>query len=131
MELPALKVAIAGVSRAAGRAVPCIIGGDTAAIVPAMLETGTDFLICPAETDRAAFLAATSDRPDVKVRVNLNPAVYTSGSRAEIAAAVEQVAALAAGRPNILLGTGGIPYETPPENILYLKQCAENVGEKQ
>jgi hypothetical protein len=32
------------------------------------------------------------------------------------------VIALAAGRPNILLGTGAVPYETPPGNILLIKE---------
>jgi uroporphyrinogen decarboxylase len=128
VELPALKAAISGVSAVVGRAVPCIIGGDTAAIVPAMLETGTDFLICPAETDRVAFLAAAAVRPAVKVRINLDPAVYSRGSHADIAAAVAEVAALAAGRPNVLLGSGAIPYETPPEHVLFLKRCAEGAA---
>jgi hypothetical protein len=59
--------------------------------------------------------------PDVKVRVNLDPRVYTKGSRKEILREVDEIVALAAGRPNILLGTGAVPYETPPENILLIK----------
>jgi hypothetical protein len=33
--------------------------------------------------------------------------------------------ALAARRPNVLLGTGAIPYETPPEHILALKEYCD------
>jgi len=62
--------------------------------------------------------------PDVKVRVNLPPSIYTEGSRSEIAAEVDAVAALGAGRPNVLLGTGCIPYETDPDNILFLREYA-------
>jgi uroporphyrinogen decarboxylase len=122
VELPPLKEAIRRVSDIVGHRVPCIIGGDTVHIIPEMLETGTDFLICPAETDRVAFLQRMEDHPEVKVRVNLHPQVYTEGSRQEIAAEVDRIIELAGGRPNILLGTGAIPYETPPENILFLKQ---------
>jgi hypothetical protein len=31
------------------------------------------------------------------------------------------VIALAAGRPNILLGTGAVPYETEPESLLMIR----------
>lgn len=125
IEAGPLARALKAVSDLAGRPAPCIIGGDTAPIVPEMLETGTGFLICPAETDRRRFLAAVRYRPDVKVRVNLDPAVYTRGSEDEIIAAVDEVLALAAARANLLLGTGAIPYETPPENLLLIKRYVE------
>jgi len=125
VELPPLKSAIEGVARIVKHPVACIIGGDTAPIVGDMLETGTGFLICPSETDREAFLAAVASRPDVTVRVNIDPGIYTRGTRENIAAAVDEVVALKATRPDLLLGTGAIPFETPIENILYLKEYAE------
>ncbi len=125
VELPALKRALALVSAEAGRALPCIIGGDTEPIVEAILDTGTDFVICPAETDRNGFLARMRAYPAVRVRVNLDPRLYTFGSDAEVLAEVDGITALAAERPNLLLGTGAIPYETPPERIVLLKEyCA-------
>lgn len=125
LELPVLSGLMHEVAARAGVPVPCIIGGDTAAIVPDLLQTGTDFLICPAETDRERFLEAMAGHPEVRVRINLDPQVYTRGSREQMAAAVEEVIALAARRPSLLLGTGAIPYETPPENILALKALCE------
>lgn len=124
IEAAPLQRLMHAVGEIAGAPAPCIIGGDTAAIVPEMLATGTDFLICPAETDREAFLAATAHAPEVRVRVNLDPAVYVRGSEGEIIAAVDEVVALARTRPNLLLGTGAIPYETPPANLLLLRYCA-------
>jgi len=122
VELPALKETMQRVAEIVGHPVPCIIGGDTEPIIDAMLETGTDFVICPAETNRERFLARMRRYPQVKVRVNLNPALYTRGTREEIIAEVDRVIALAAGRPNILLGTGAVPYETPPENLLLIRE---------
>jgi uroporphyrinogen decarboxylase len=119
VELPALKSAIAAASVITGAPVPCIIGGDTAPIVPEMLETGTGFLICPAETDRPSFLRAMRRHPGVTVRVNMKPEIYVKGSRAEIAAAIDAVAALARERKGLLLGTGAIPFETPIDNIRF------------
>jgi len=125
IEAPPLQRAMLEVGEIADAAIPCIIGGHTAPIVPELLATGTGFLICPAETDRQEFLSATMDAPEVKVRVNLDPSVYTRGSEAEITAAIDEVIALAETRPNVLLGTGAIPYETPPENLLMMKEyCA-------
>jgi len=121
IELPPLKRVMHKAGEIVGHAVPCIIGGDTEPIIPEMLETGTDFLICPAETDRVAFLAKMKDHPEVKVRVNLDPKIYTYATKEKILSEVDKVIKLAAGRENILLGTGAIPYETSPENILLIK----------
>jgi len=126
IELPPLKTAIQGVSDVVQHSVPCIIGGDTAPIIPSMLETGTGFLICPAETDRRTFLAAMEPYPEVTVRVNLSPGTYTSGTREEIVAEIDDVLELAQGKPNILLGTGAIPYETDPENIRFIQEYASS-----
>ncbi|MFH0910762.1 MAG: uroporphyrinogen decarboxylase family protein [Planctomycetota bacterium] len=122
VELPPLKRALRAVERIVGHAVPCIIGGDTAPITPAMLETGTNFLICPSETDQEAFVEAMRAHPEVAVRVNLDPRVYSRGTREEIARAVDAVLALARRARPVLLGTGAIPYETPPENILFIRE---------
>jgi len=122
IELPPLKHIIQEVAQVAGHAVPCIIGGDTAPLIPAMVETGTDFLICPAETDRYLFVEKMDRYPDVKVRVNLDPQVYTYRTKQKIVAEIDEVLKLAESRPNLLLGTGAIPYETPPENILFIKE---------
>lgn len=121
VELPALKETMRQVSAVVGRPVPCIIGGDTEPIVDLMVATGTGFVICPAETDRARFLRRMERYPHVRVRINLDPAVYTRGTKQQILAEVDQVVALAAGRPNLLLGTGAVPYETPPENLLLIR----------
>jgi len=120
VELPALTLALREVAAEAGRALPCIIGGDTAPIIADIMATGTDFVICPAETDRAEFLERMRKYPDAKVRVNLDPRVYASGTPDEIRAAVDEVVALQKMREGLLLGTGAIPYETPIENILLL-----------
>jgi uroporphyrinogen-III decarboxylase len=121
VELPALTAIITRVAKIVGHPVPCIIGGDTEPIIDAMMETGTGFVICPAETDREEFVTRMERYPQVKVRVNLDPGLYTRGTKAEILADVDRVIALAAGRDSILLGTGAVPYETPPENLLLIR----------
>jgi len=122
LELPPLREAMERVAGVVGHAVPCIIGGDTSTIVPEMLATGTDFLICPAETDREAFIEAMAPRPDVAVRINLDPRTYAQGTREAITAEIDAILALKDRHPRLLLGTGSIPYETPPETILFIKE---------
>ena len=121
VELPALKRMMEEAAGVIGHRLACIIGGDTEPIVDYMMETGTDFVICPAETDRGRFLRRMERHPGVKVRVNLDPRAYVRGTREAILAEVDSVIELAAGNPDILLGTGALPYETPPENVLLIR----------
>ncbi|NLW50481.1 MAG: hypothetical protein GXY85_06510 [Candidatus Brocadiaceae bacterium] len=119
--LPPLADMIERAAHVVGHPVPCIIGGDTTPILDDILSTGTGYVICPAETDQAAFMRCMGDRTDVTVRVNTAPDVVASGSVEEIRREVDRILALAAGRPNVCLGTGALPYETPPESVLWIR----------
>ena len=126
IELPALKETMERVGEVVGHPVPCIIGGDTEPILDDILSTGTGFVICPAETNQEKFMKKFGDRSEVKVRINMNPSIVVNGSKDEIIAEIDRIIKLAKGRPNILLGTGAVPYETPPENILLIKEYADS-----
>lgn len=132
IELPALKEIIEGVSAIFKSPVPCIIGGDTEKILPEIIQTGTKFVICPAETDRKAFLEKVSAHPDVTVRINLAQAIYSSGDRKRIRDEIDSISALAQKYPNkILLGTGAVPYETDTETILFIMEyCSYGFSKK-
>jgi uroporphyrinogen decarboxylase len=121
IELPALKEAMMRVGEVAGHAVPCIIGGDTEPILNDILNTGTSYVICPAETNQAAFMAKIPHQSNVQVRINLDPRTVAYGSQTDLLTEVDRILELADGRPNVLLGTGATPYETPPENILFIR----------
>lgn len=115
--LPALRELMERIGRIVGHPIPCIIGGNTAPIVEAMLETGTGYLVCPFETDQPRFLAKVRDRMDVRVRVNGDMRIVSRGTWEQIQAEVERLMVVIAGRTNTCLGTGALPYETPPENV--------------
>jgi uroporphyrinogen-III decarboxylase len=125
VELPALKAVLEGTARIVGHAVPCIMGGDTTPLLDAVLETGTDYVICPIETDQQAFMDKIRDHIDVRVRVNTLSEVMVRGTRDQLTAEYDRIRRLMRDRPNVCLGTGALPYETPPENVLWLKQLAE------
>jgi len=117
LELPALKTLSEIIRRQTGQAAACILGGDTTPILPALLETDPAYLICPSETDQAAFLKTMQDHPSVMVRVNMNPALVAGCDETRLWAEVDRVLALAGRRKNVCLGSGVLPYETPPENM--------------
>ena len=122
VELPALKVILTGMAKVLGHPVPCIIGGNTAPILDAMLETGTGYVVAPYETDQKAFMKKIWDRTDIRVRVNSDVEIISRGPWERIRADADRILGLVAGRPNVCLGTGALPYETPPENVLRLRE---------
>ncbi len=130
VELPPLKRIMKGAASIVGHPVPCIIGGDTAPILDAILETGTGYVICPTETDQQAFMERVWDRTEVTVRVNTSPEVIARGTWDQIRAEVDRILKLTAGRDNVCLGTGALPYETPPENVMRVKEYVAGLETK-
>jgi uroporphyrinogen decarboxylase len=128
VELPALKSIMSRIGEVVGHPIPCIIGGDTTPIVEALLETGTGYLVCPFETYQAAFLAKVADRPDVRIRVNCDVRIIASGTREQIREEADRVIQLMGDRPNTTLGTGALPYEAPPENVLYIMDYVSRIA---
>jgi uroporphyrinogen decarboxylase len=118
VELPALRRTMALASECLGHAVPCILGGDTYPVVDDLLATGTGYLVCNVETDQRAFVdRVVSVRPEVTVRVNLDPLLLTSHDEDALRREVDRVLAVIAGRPQCVIGTGALPLETPPANV--------------
>jgi uroporphyrinogen decarboxylase len=123
VELPALKRILAVAAECVGHPVPCIMGGNTYLILEDILSTGTNYLVCNVETNQAAFVEAVSrTRPQVKIRVNLDPGVVACREPERIYRAIDRVLAIAAGRTNCVMGTGALPFETPPENIRLIQE---------
>lgn len=127
IELPVLKNLMRRMGEIVGHPIPCIIGGNTAPIVEIMLETGTGYLVCPFETDQEAFMRKVWDRTDVRVRVNADMRIVSSGTWDEMLAETQRLLGIVKDRPNVCLGTGALPYETPPENVRRLMDFGETL----
>ena len=125
VELAALKTIMMRMAAALGHPAPCIIGGDTTPILDAILETGTGYVVAPWETDQAAFMKKVWDKTEVRVRVNMDVEVISRGPWERIRADADRASGLVRGRPNVCLGTGALPYETPPENVLRLREYVD------
>lgn len=123
LELPALRRILEIASECVGHPLPCIMGGNTFPIVGELLSTGTSFLVSNPETDQRAFVEEVArTHPHVKVRVNMNPGVVVCSDRDRIYREIDRILEFAGGRPNCLLGTGALPYETPPENVRLIRE---------
>lgn len=120
LELPALTKLMRGIDEITGTVTACIIGGNTVGILEPMLETGTRSLICPFETDQPKFLEKMKAYPDIMVRVNCDLRIIATGPWERIKADADRVIALCRDREKVCIGTGALPYETPPENVLRL-----------
>ncbi|MHB9024399.1 MAG: uroporphyrinogen decarboxylase family protein [Armatimonadota bacterium] len=125
--LPALMQLVSDVSGAMKSPAPCIIGGNTAPILDALLATGTKYVICPFETDQPAFMRQLWKRTDVRVRVNMNARPLVTGPWEAIQNEANRVLALAHGRENTCIGPGALPYEALPE---YVKRVREYLAER-
>ncbi len=66
------------------------------------------------------------NRDDIKVRINMDLCIIAFGDKNHIISEVGRIINLANGRPNILLGTGAVPYETPIDNILLIREYVSN-----
>ena len=122
VELPALKRILEVAANGMGHPVPCIMGGNTFLILDDLLSTGTNYLVCNVETNQKAFVEQVCrTHPGVKIRVNLDPAVVACSEPQRLYRGIDYVLAIAAGRANCVMGTGAMPYETPPENIRLIR----------
>ncbi len=128
VELPALKRTMECIASVMGHPVPCVMGGDTTPILDAILETGTRYVICPIETDQTAFIKRIWAQSDVRVRVNTSSEVMVRGTPDDLRAEVDRIVRLTAGRDNVCLGTGALPYETPPEKVLLVREYCKSVA---
>jgi uroporphyrinogen decarboxylase len=122
IELPALISIIKNAASVVGHPIPCVMGGDTAPILEAILETGTGYVCCPAGTDQKIFMEKMKAHPDVMVRINMDPRSMTSGNLKAVEKEVDRVFELANNRQKVCIGTGCLPYETDPQMVLKTRE---------
>jgi len=122
IELPALKRVIAVAESIVGHPVPCIMGGNTISILDDILSTGTGYVVCNVETDQKAFIEKTcQNHSHVKVRVNMDPVIVACNDPQAIYKEIDRILSITTGHDNCMMGTGCLPYETPPENMQLIK----------
>jgi uroporphyrinogen decarboxylase len=120
--LAPLKTLIQQGSAISDTGVPCVVGGNTVTILDAILETGTNYVICPLETDQKVFLEQMQAYPDVMVRVNMNSGVFTSENPDLAEVEADRILELVRGRRNVCIGTGVLPFQAIPGVVMKTKE---------
>jgi uroporphyrinogen decarboxylase len=118
VELPALKEMLPAVAAITGSPPAFIMGGDTSPIVEAIMETGTGYVCCPAETDQQLFMERMRAHPEVTIRINMDPRPLVAGDVESIQMEVDRVLSLALNRQRVCIGTGCLPFEVGPQTVL-------------
>jgi uroporphyrinogen-III decarboxylase len=121
IEVPAVRPLLDRFAAIVGHPVAFVIGGNTVPILDAILEMGCGYVVCPVESAQEAFMAKVAAHPQVMVRVNMDHRIVAGPSWDAIRAEADRVVSLAKTRAKSCIGTGALPYETPPENVLKLK----------
>jgi uroporphyrinogen decarboxylase len=103
---------------------PLVIGGDTRAIADDLLATGSTLLVSDYNAPLEQYIEKARAK-DVFVRANIDPKLIQYGAWGEIETRVREIRALANTHHKLLAGTGVIPYNTPPENLLRVKRMLE------
>ena len=92
---------------------PLIIGGDTRSILDCILKTGTTLLVSDYNTPLDLYIEKAGG---ITVRANIDPKQIQRGAWPEITARINEIRSV--NYPNLVIGTGVVPYDTPPENLL-------------
>lgn len=124
--LPAIKELLHRMAQVFGSPIPFVLGGNTLLILDDILQTETDYVICPRETDQAAFLDKMRSRNDIHVRINMDSSIVATGDWIDIKCEADRIIRLSTGRSNTSLGVGVLPFETIPANVLKLQEYVIN-----
>jgi uroporphyrinogen decarboxylase len=107
--------------------VPYIMGGDTAALLEEILETGTNNILCDYKADLSIFVDRLQKEP-VLLRANLDPLFLATRPVDEIQDKVGQVLTLGRRHPRFLMGTGILPYDIATEKVVAVRTALEAAG---
>ena len=102
--------------------VPYIIGGDTALLLDALLEAGTNNVLCDFRADLATFVDRLRGT-DVLLRANLDPRLLLNSPLAVVEARAREILDIGRRHPGFLLGTGILPYDMPPGRVLAVRNA--------
>ncbi len=104
-----------------------IIGGDTLPIDPFLAKTGANVLLADFGIDLAEAFAAVPDKK-IALRTNLDPFKIRYGKPEEIEQLAKEKLKQGMAYKRFMMGTGIVPYDTPPENVKIVRQIVEEFG---
>ncbi len=102
-----------------------VIGGNTALIAGLLKQTGATILLCDYAADAATFKSVIGDDLNLKIRRNINPALLIDAGMEKLGKKFSAELALFS---NPVAGTGILPFDFIPENLLDFKQAVSEAG---
>lgn len=104
------------------RDVPLVIGGNTTSIAELLARTGANNLLCDFTGDFDEW-ARVARSANCALRRNISPRFIETGKPDEIYQAAAREIARAQDLPGFIMGTAVVPFGTPTENLLAVKQA--------
>lgn len=104
--------------------VPYIMGGDTGVLLEDIVRTGTNNILCDYRADLSVFVDKLKDEP-ILLRANISPAFLEAQPVEAIRSKVLDVLTVGRRHPRLLMGTGILPYDIPPEKALAVREALE------
>jgi len=120
--LPVVRDLIDDFRRQGLRNIPLIIGGNTTPMIDRLIETGANNLMCDDPADWPTWLSACRAARRA-VRRNLNPAFIYTSDPDTIYRTARRTISEAGGFEGFIMGTSVIPFGTPTEKLLAVKQA--------
>jgi len=118
--LPYEKLLFAHMKNLGFLARPLVIGGDTRGIVDDMLESGTSMLLSDYNAPLELYVQKAREK-GLPVRANIDPKIILTGDWEQVAKRIQEIHTQAQTYPKLIIGSGVVPYDTPPENLLRVK----------
>lgn len=103
---------------------PLVIGGDTRGIVDDMLVSGASMLLSDYNTPLELYVQKARDK-GLPVRANIDPKIILTGDWEQVAKRIQEIRTQVQAYPKLIIGSGVVPYDTPPENLLRVKNMIE------
>ncbi len=107
------------------RDLPLIIGGNTTEIAGLQIRTGCNNLLCDFTGDFDEWSAACRAAGRA-LRRNLSPRLIETAMPDEIHEVARREVGRGRGMPGFIMGTAVVPFGTPSENLLAVKQACRN-----
>jgi len=99
---------------------PLVIGGDTRSILDMITTSGTTLLVSDYNTPLDMYVNKAKEN-GLTLRANIDPKLVRSGAFDEIETRIRAIYAQQEIHPKLIIGTGVVPYDTPPENLLRVR----------
>ena len=97
------------------------VAGDTAPIVQHLCGAGAGYVICPATTNRNAFLEGARSFRDITVRVDLPTTLWNNGDWTAACKAIAEASSAARIHARSILGTG--PLSPSASSVMVVDAC--------